>query len=145
MYIHVMHVTFHVMGKWTTQFPSFQFNTFFFHSNITGLIASHILSDRWDWVSYVFSWIKSNLFTFLALFALGLYKAAPFTCCILHLYASSNIFLIIRHLADSVNPTISSGEQIFTNGKSEDLASWAARADLPALGAPSIKILEIHR
>jgi len=40
-----------------------------------------------------------------------------------------------------VKPTISSGLQIFTNGKPESLASWAAKAVFPALGAPSRRML----
>lgn len=43
------------------------------------------------------------------------------------------------HLADSVYPTMSSGEQTFTNGKSEFLASIAARAVFPAFGGPMTK------
>jgi hypothetical protein len=46
-------------------------------------------------------------------------------------------FRIERHLADSVKPTISSGEQTLTKGKSELLANSAARAVLPELGGPS--------
>ena len=40
-------------------------------------------------------------------------------------------FLIFRHLADSVYPTISSGLQILMKGKSDCRASVAAKADFP--------------
>jgi hypothetical protein len=46
-------------------------------------------------------------------------------------------FLICKHFADSVKPTISSGEQTFTKGKSEFFASCAARAVFPEFGGPS--------
>jgi hypothetical protein len=42
-----------------------------------------------------------------------------------------------KHLADSVKPTISSGVQTFTKGKSEFFAIWAARAVFPEFGGPS--------
>lgn len=45
---------------------------------------------------------------------------------------------ILKHFAVSVNPTISSGEQILTKGKSEFLATCAAKAVLPEFGGPSI-------
>ena len=43
-----------------------------------------------------------------------------------YLYASSKTFLMALHLADSVKPTMSSGEQIFTKGKPD------CRADINA-------------
>lgn len=46
-------------------------------------------------------------------------------------------FRICKHLAVSVNPTISSGEQTFMNGKSESFANCAAKAVLPEFGGPS--------
>lgn len=46
---------------------------------------------------------------------------------------------MFKHLAVSVNPTISSGEHTLTNGKSDSLASCAAKAVFPELGGPSIK------
>lgn len=46
-------------------------------------------------------------------------------------------FLMCKHLAVSVKPTISSGEQTLMNGKSEFLASCAAKAVFPAFGGPS--------
>lgn len=52
-------------------------------------------------------------------------------------YASSKILRICKHLAVSLNPTISSGEQILMNGKSERSANLAASAVLPAFGGPS--------
>ena len=59
----------------------------------------------------------------------------------MYLYASSKIFLICMHFADSVKPTMSSGLQILTNGKPDILASLAAKAVLPAFGVPSNRIL----
>lgn len=44
---------------------------------------------------------------------------------------------MLIHLADSVKPTMSSGEQTLINGKSEFLASIAANAVLPAFGGPN--------
>ena len=44
-------------------------------------------------------------------------------------------------MADSVKPTMSSGLQILTKGNPELMANWAARAVLPALGAPSRRML----
>lgn len=55
-------------------------------------------------------------------------------------YASSKIFRICRHLADSVKPTISSGAQILMNGKSDRSAILAANAVLPLFGGPSKRI-----
>lgn len=46
-------------------------------------------------------------------------------------------FLICKHLAVSVKPTISSGEHTLINGKSEFLASCAAKVVFPAFGGPS--------
>ena len=69
--------------------------------------------------------------------------AVGVTCTVPYLYASSNIFLIWRHLADSVKPTMSSGEQILTKGNPDILANRAARAVLPAFGAPSRRMLDI--
>ena len=56
------------------------------------------------------------------------------------LYASSKIFLIVMHLADSVNPIMFSGLQILMKGKPESRAMLAASALLPALGAPSSRM-----
>ena len=47
---------------------------------------------------------------------------------------------MVIHLADSVNPIIFSGLQILMKGKPESLAILAARALLPALGAPSSRM-----
>lgn len=49
----------------------------------------------------------------------------------------NSTFRICRHLDVSVNPIMSSGEHTFTKGKSDILASCAARAVLPLLGGPS--------
>ena len=48
---------------------------------------------------------------------------------------------MVIHLADSVNPIIFSGLQILMKGKPESLAILAAMALLPALGAPSSRML----
>lgn len=45
---------------------------------------------------------------------------------------------MLRHLADSENPTISSGVQTLTNGKSDLLAISAASAVFPELGGPRV-------
>lgn len=45
-------------------------------------------------------------------------------------------FLMVRHLDDSVKPTMSSGEHTLTNGKSDIFASCAARAVFPEFGGP---------
>lgn len=42
-----------------------------------------------------------------------------------------------RHFADSTKPTMSSGVQTLTNGKSELLAICAASAVFPLFGGPS--------
>lgn len=44
---------------------------------------------------------------------------------------------MVRHLDDSVKPTMSSGEHTLTNGKSDIFASCAARAVFPEFGGPS--------
>ena len=44
---------------------------------------------------------------------------------------------MVRHLAASVKPIMSSGVQTFTNGKPEFLARNAAKAVFPELGGPS--------
>lgn len=54
-------------------------------------------------------------------------------------------YFLTIHLADSVKPTMSSGLHIFTNGNPLFRANWAAKAVLPAFGAPSSIILKINR
>lgn len=46
-------------------------------------------------------------------------------------------FRMLKHLAVSVNPTISSGVHTLRNGKSDFLAISAAKAVFPAFGAPT--------
>ncbi len=52
------------------------------------------------------------------------------------LYASLKILVMYETLADSVYPSMASGEISLTNGKSDDKASEAARAVLPLCGGP---------
>ena len=48
-------------------------------------------------------------------------------------------FRICAHLADSENPTISSGLHTLTKGKFDFLARLAASAVLPEFGGPSMR------
>ena len=77
---------------------------YLFASSTTFLMALHSASCLGVLLSCLLVVFLSLLSTYLL-----------FVFC--YLYASSKTFLMALHLADSVKPTMSSGEQIFTKGK----------------------------